>query len=275
MSRRFAPLSALLLVAALAAACATRTLPGIEGPPASAAMRSELLSALAEREASAWSLRGTATVTVSARGQRRRFREAFAIEAGGRLRLEQYEWTGLATMILASDGEAVAAHLPFARQFLRGRATPENLARLTGLPVAPGVLTRLLLGLPPLRVDPVRATVLSASGAPGGPAVAVISERDGTAQALRFTPGTFFLEEGELSEGGQPLVRFRFGPAERLDGLLVARSLTLWHLPEGVEIAVAFDALELNARLDAGLFSLAVPADAGVRIEDLDRPDRP
>jgi outer membrane lipoprotein-sorting protein len=42
-----------------------------------------------------------------------------------------------------------------------------------------------------------------------------------------------------------------------------------------VEVTVAFDALELNARLDADLFSLAVPADAGVRIEDLDRPDRP
>jgi hypothetical protein len=105
--------------------------------------------------------------------------------------------------------------------------------------------------------------------------VAVISERDGTAQALRFTPDTFFLQEGELSEGGQPLLRFRFGPAELLDGVPVARGLTLWHLPGGVEVTVAFDALELNARLDADLFSLAVPADAGVRIEDLDRPDRP
>jgi outer membrane lipoprotein-sorting protein len=272
MSRRLSPLPPLLIVAALTAGCATRALPGIEGPPASAALRTALRSALADREAAARSLRGTATITVSARGQQRRFREAFALEAGGRLRLEQYEWTGLATMILASDGEAVAAHLPFARQFLRGRATPENLARLVGLPVAPGVLTRLLLGLPPLRVDPVGATVL---GAPGGPAVAVISERDGTAQALRFTPDTFFLQEGELSEGGQPLLRFRFGPAELLDGVPVARGLTLWHLPGGVEVTVAFDALELNARLDADLFSLAVPADAGVRIEDLDRPDRP
>ena len=33
-------------------------------------------------------------------------------------------------MILASDGEAVAVHLPLARQFLHGRASPENLGRL-------------------------------------------------------------------------------------------------------------------------------------------------
>ncbi|MGH7407096.1 MAG: hypothetical protein ACREKF_03710 [Candidatus Methylomirabilales bacterium] len=263
---------ALLLLAALVAGCAVPTLPGIEGPPAGAPLRAALLDALAERETAVRTLRGTATVTVSALGQRRRFREAFALEAGGRLRLEQYEWTGLPAMILASDGEAVAVHLPFARQFLRGRATPENLGRLAGLPVAPTTLTRLLLGLPPLRVDPRRVAVLET---PGAPVLTLISEGDGAAQALRFALDTFLLQEGELHEGGRPLLRFRFGPAEALNGVPVARALTLWHLPDGVEVGVAFQALELNAPLPPGLFSLAPPQDAGVSIVDVDRSDRP
>lgn len=275
MSRRLGPSPALLLLSVLAAGCAVPTLPGIEGPPAPPALRTALLAGLAEREAAVRTLRGTATVTVSAHGQRRRFREAFALEAGGRLRLEQYEWTGLPTMILASDGEVVAVHLPLARQFLRGRATPENLGRLAGLPVAPTALTRLLLGLPPLRVDPGRVAVLGASGAPGGPALTLISEEDGAAQALRFAPDTFLLQEGELYEGGRPILRFRFGPAEPLDGVPVPRALTLWNLPDGAEVAVAFQALELNAPLATGLFSLPPPADAGVSIVDVDRSDRP
>lgn len=272
MSRRPGRSSALLLLSALAAGCALPTLPGIEGPPAPFALRTALLDGLAEREAAVRTLRGTATVTVSAYGQRRRFREAFALEVGGRLRLEQYEWTGIPTMILASDGEAVAVHLPLARQFLHGRASPENLGRLAGLPIAPVTLARLLLGLPPLRVDRWRVAVL---GAPGAPALTLISEADGAAQALRFTPDTFLLQEGELHEGGRPLLRFRFGPAEPLDGVPVPRSLTLWHLPDGVEVAVAFQALELNAPLAPGLFSLAPPQDAGVSIVDVDRADRP
>jgi len=272
MSRRLTPSIGLFLLVSLAAGCAVPTLPGIEGPPAPPAVRTALLRALAEREAAVRSLRGTATVTVSALGQRRRFREAFALEAGGRLRLEQYEWTGLPTMVLATDGELVAVHLPFARQFLRGRATPENLGRLAGLPVAPTTLTRLLLGLPPLPLDPGRVAVLET---PGAATVTLISQGDGAAQALRFTPETLLLQEGELHEGGRPLLRFRFGPAEPLNGVPVARTLTLWHLPDGAEVAVVFQTLELNTPLPAGLFSLAPPNDAGVSIVDVDRSDRP
>jgi len=272
MSRRGAPSPALLLFATLAAGCAAARLPGLEGPPAGAALRTALLDGLAEREAAVQALRGTATVTVTARGERRRFREAFALQAGGRLRLEQYEWTGLPAMILASDGEAVAVHLPFARQFLQGRATAENLGRLAGLPVAPTALTRLLLGLPPLRVDPRQVAVLEA---PGPPALVLSSEGDGAAQALRYAPDTFLLLEGELYEGGRPLLRFRFGPAEPLAGVPVARTLTLWSLPDGAEVAIAFHALELNPPLAPGLFSPVPPADAGLSIVDVDRGDRP
>ncbi|MBI2080650.1 MAG: hypothetical protein HY575_09600 [candidate division NC10 bacterium] len=272
MSRRGLLPARLLLLAGLAAGCAAPTLPGVEGPPAPPALRAALLEAVVEREAAIRTLRGTATVTVSAYGQRRRYREAFVLEAGGRLRLEQYEWTGLPAMILVTDGEEVAVHLPFARQFLRGRATPENLDRLAGLPVAPVTLTRLLLGLPPLRVDGWRAAVLAPPGAGG---LALISGGDGAAQALRFAPETFLLEEGELYDGGEPLLRFRFGPAELLGGIPVSRSFTLWHVPGGAEVQVAFQALELNAPLPPDVFSLAVPADAGLRIVDVDREPRP
>lgn len=273
MSRRRGGLPpAVALAALLASGCAVPTLPGVEGPPAPAPLREALLQSLAEREVALRALRGTATVTVSVPGHRRRLREAFALEAGGRLRLEQYEWTGLPTMILATDGETVAVHLPFARQFLRGRATGENLGRLAGLPVAPATLTRLLLGLPPLPVDPGRVAVL---GTPGTAALALISEGEGAAQALRFAPDTHLLQEGELHEGGQPLLRFRFGPAEALEGVPVARDLTLWHLPDGVEVAVAFQVLELNPSFPPDFFSLTPPADAGVSIVDVDRTERP
>lgn len=272
MSPRAVLSARLLFLAGLAAGCAAPMLPGVEGPPAPPALRAALLGAVLEREAVVRTLRGTATVSVSAYGQRRRYREAFVLEAGGRLRVEQYEWTGLPVMILATDGEEVAVHLPFARQFLRGRATPENLGRLAGLPVAPVTLARLLLGLPPLTVDSWGVSVLAPPGAGG---LALVSGGDGAAQTLRFAPETFLLEEGELYEGGQPLIRFRFGPSELLGGIPMPRSLTLWHLSGGAEVQVAFQALELNAPLPPDVFSLAVPADAGVRIVDVDREPRP
>jgi len=82
-------------------------------------------------------------------GRHTTLRLAAAVAPPGRLRLEALGPAGGTRLVLATDGaKAVALAVP-ERRFDVADATPQTLARWTGLPLGPAALVALLTGQPP------------------------------------------------------------------------------------------------------------------------------
>lgn len=92
---------------------------------------------------------------------RERFRLAVAVRLPSQARFELFGPIGGARLIIVLDGDRALLLLPADRQFDVATATPEVMARLTGIPAPPAAILDLLRGR-----SPCGTAGAGASGAP-------------------------------------------------------------------------------------------------------------
>jgi len=248
--------SALALVLLGAAACAPRA-----PPPDLSLDPAELLAQVRASRERVRSVRGEASVTVDAPGAPSgTVRQFVAAERPDRLHIEILDFFGNVAAVVAAGGGRLALHDAHANVLYRGRATPENLARIVPLPLPVEDLVAILCGGPPLAGEPLRAGV-------GRGAIDLELAGPGGASSLRVVEAAA-VERASLRPAGRSPYEvsfrlFRSRAGTRLPGEVELRSDS----PK-VKLALRWKDLEPNAVLDDGLFRMAPPP--GARVVDLD-----
>ena len=255
-----------LLAGLLVAACAVVPEPPRPAPSGLADRPEALLDRLAADEAAVTTLRGLASVRYDGPAGSGSGTQAIVVALPDRLRLEALSPMGTVVLLLAIRGDLLTAHAPAQHEYAVGRATRETLGRLVRLPVPPGPLLRLLVGLPPLPIQP------------GDPRVRVTAEATGTRvesvdgpfwQRMWTGPDGAWVERGELGEAAGLLLRFQFGERRRLDGVMVPFGVQLEEVTAGTRLVIRYETVRLNEPVEAWLFELPRPADGRTRILDL------
>lgn len=220
-----------------------------------------ILRSLQEREATVTSLQAVLDLTVR-HGAAQAFRQvAVAVERPDLIRLESIEWGGFTSLVILSDGHRLVAHVLLQNIFGEGSATPENVAAVTGLHVAPAHLVRLLLGLPPLPIQNEK-TVLY--GPDGDHAYLLREQESSFTQRLWLSDDDLSLLRGELYDRKSLRLRFRYSPVNH--GL---RSLLLEEPLKQMVVEVSYRSYNLNLDLPRELFRIPQP-DQGAQVVSLD-----
>lgn len=256
-------LAGLLLPAGLLVAAACAVVPAPQERP----LRPEAsLHHLAADETGKTTLRGLASVRYDGAAGNVSASQAIVVALPDRARVEALSPLGTAVLILAIRGEELTFHSPARREYGVGRATRETLGRLVQIPIPPGPLLRLLVGLPPLPIrlgDPrVRLTVEAAS-------IRVESVDGPFWQRLWTGPDGTSVDRGELGEASGVLLRFQFGEHRRLNGAAFPFLVTLEAVTAGTSLALRYETVRLNDPVDADLFEVPRPANGRTRILDL------
>jgi hypothetical protein len=251
------PLAARLAAVAAAAALAACT-PRV--PPPDLALEPEALLAQVEATAAAiQSVRGE--VRVRTKGQEHVSVPAF-VAAGkpSSLHLEALDFFGNPVAVLVVHEGRLSIYDARDRTFYRGRATPENVARLVPLPIAPEELVAALCGAPLLAGEPVRAD-------PGRGHV-TLELRDGRrTTTLRVVEGAA-VERAEVRVRGAGGYRVVYGRPYAATGADEPGDLTLTSAEPPVQVELGWVDHEANAALAPELFRMEPPAAA--RVVDLD-----
>jgi len=250
----------------LLAACAVVPGPPTAGLPRQWAGPEAFLDRLAADEAAVSTVRALASVRYEGLAGRGSATQVIVVALPDRARLETLSPIGTAVLLLAIRGDELTVYAPARHEYGVGRATRETLGRLAQLPVPPGALLRLLVGLPPLRIRPgdprvqlaVEATAIRVESVDGPFWQRVWSDPDGVAP-----------ERGELGEPSGLLLKFEFGDRRGLKGVAFPFALHLEEVTAGTHLAIQYETVRLNEPVEAGLFELPRPADGGTRIIDL------
>lgn len=221
----------------------------------------EILRTLQAREAKITGLKALLDLTVWYGGKRQYLQQVAVVERPDLIRLETIGWGGLTTLVVASNGRRLAAHAPLENTFLEGRATPENIAAVAGVRVAPSHLVRLLLGLAPLPIEIDKSTIYRREDEHAY----LLRERQSSfTQRLWLSADDLTLLRGELYDWKSLRLRFRYSPEGY--GLF---SLLLEEPLGRVVVEVSYRSYDLNPELPNDLFQLPHPA-GKARVVDLD-----
>jgi hypothetical protein len=244
-----------LLAAGVLPAC------GLRGPrplpPAEAA--ATLLERLASRRAAVTALRARARLRAGLQGMWTR--QALVVHRPDRIRVDVLTPMGLALALGTTDA-LLWAYEPAERVRYEGSATPANLVRVLGAPLALADVVDILLGLPPARA------------AVGPPVVAPTAEghrltlplRDGE-QRVWFAPGTLDVVRAEEARRDGVVMRVAFGGHE--DGF--PRVVDVESPRSGGSVRLHYEAVELNPDVAAALFA-PPPAERVLPLEAIGRP---
>lgn len=221
----------------------------------------EILQSLQEREATVTTLQAVLDLTVRRNGSQEYRQEVVAIERPDLIRLESIGWGGFTSLVVLSDGHRLVAHALLQNIFVEGSATPDNVAAVTGLRVAPAHLVRLLLGLPPLSVQTEKTELY---GPDDDHAYLLREQESSFTQRLWLSDNDLSLLRGELYDRTSLRLRFRYTPAGH--GL---RSLLLEEPVKQMTVEVSYRSYNLNPELPRELFEIPQPAQ-GTQVVDLD-----
>ncbi|MDE2484085.1 MAG: DUF4292 domain-containing protein [candidate division NC10 bacterium] len=234
---------------------------GKDLPRPSQAVAQKILRTVQERETTVTGLQAVLDLTVRQEGTHAYRQEAVAIERPDLIRLESIGWGGLTSSVIVSDGRRLMAHALLQNLFVEGRATPDNVAAITGFRVAPAHLIRLLLGLPPLAVQ-IEKTELY--GPDDDRAYLLRQQESPLTQRLWLSDDDLSLLRGELYDRQSLRLRFRYAPAA--NGL---RALFLEEPVKQVAVEVSYRSYHLNPELSRELFRIPQPAQ-GAQVVNLD-----
>lgn len=229
-------------------------------PPASPAV---LLERLAERRTSVTSLRARAHLKAGVSGLW--VREAVLVRRPDAIRVDVLQPFGLA-LALGVQGARLWAYEPAARTRWEGAATPANLTRFLGAPIAVGDAVDILLGCPPARKPVGEPTVVTTAAREYRLRVPLA---DG-AQTVWFAGDTLAVVRAEEERAGEPKLAVAF--AEWEDGF--PRAIDVGAPASGAGARIRFDAVEPNAALDAGIFA-PPPAPRVVSLDAVPPPRAP
>jgi len=261
------PRSTVWLVAASAllavAACHPR-----QPPPDLSLDPAALLAEVKAAQDRVVSVQGRARVGVESPGGGGSTEQYLVAERPGRLRVEVQDFFGNVVAVLAVLDGRLALYDARERTFLRGLATPANLARLVPLPMRPEALVTLLCGSAPL-LDGV-----AEAAEPGDGLVRLTLRRGDLVQRLEVGPGAALLASrvrrlgpaGEVPAG----LDAEFSAHRSRAGLRLPTDLSAQAAEAGVALTLHWRDLEVNQPMDPSIFSLSPPA--GARVVDLDSP---
>ncbi|MBZ0168521.1 hypothetical protein MELA_01570 [Candidatus Methylomirabilis lanthanidiphila] len=264
MTGRLAVCVSALITAVALSGCAVYTVDLVpeerNQPRPSRPVAQEILRSLQEREAAITGLQAVLDFTVRRAGTQEHGQEAVVVRRPDLIRLESIGWGGLTSFVIVSDGRRLIAHALLQNLFVEGRPTPENVAKVTGLRVAPAHLVRLLLGLPPIAIQ-VDTTELY--GPDDGRAYLLRGQDAPFTQRLWVSDDDLSLLRGELYDRTSLRLRFRYVPA--VHGL---PTLLLEEPVKQVAVELSYRSYTLNPELSDELFR--IPPAQGAQVVNLD-----
>jgi hypothetical protein len=204
---------------------------------------SELLEALAARRAAVTSLRGRARVRAGLSGLW--VREALLVRRPDAVRIDVLSPFGLA-LAAGVQGRLLWAYPPAEGTRYEGLATPENLTRFLGAPIAVGDIVDVLLGGPPARAPVAPPTVASTREGEYRLTVPIA----GGTQTIWFAGDTLLVARAEETEDDRVALQVAF--EDYRDGF--PRELQV-AAAGGAAARLTYDAVELNAPVDPAVFA--------------------
>jgi outer membrane lipoprotein-sorting protein len=225
-----------------------------------------LLAGLDTRRQTLTSLRGLARVTYADSRDKGTAKQAVAVSAPDRFRLELFSPIGIASLSVC-DGHTLAAYFPADKTLYRGAATPLNVARFTRVMLSPREVASVLLGLPPL---PQQRDALSVDfDEEKGWYRCYLSLPEGNAQVWWFEPKTLLLRRWEVTaNNGAILAHMNLADYRNVNGQAFPFEIVLADKQNQQEASIHYEQVELNPSLPDTLFTLA-PIN-GVREFDVD-----
>ena len=216
--------------------------------PLPAASADGLLRGLAERRTELRSLRARARVREGINSLWTR--EIVLVRRPDDVRVDVLSPFGLAIAI-GTDGDRLWAFPPADGVRYEGPASPENLSRILGAPIALGDLVDVLTGLPPQRTP---AGPLQLDATPEREYRLLLPLADGV-QRLWFAGDPLQLVRAEESRTGTPVLRVAFGDHDA--GL--PHTIEVTAPASGATLTLRYEQVEQNPALDPALFA---PPDA-------------
>lgn len=235
-------------------------------PPTPGSQPEVFLARLAAEEAAVRSVRGLASIRYASPAGSGTVSQAIVVALPDRARLETLSPVGTTALVLTIQGEDLRVHSPLRHEYGAGRATRETLGRLCKVSVPPGVLLRLLAGLPPL---PLRPGDPRSQVTMEGSAIRVDSVDGPYRQRLWAGADGFEVDRGELGDLSGPILRFQFGHRQPTEGLAFPFEIHIDEASVGARLILRYQTVQLNLPVEAGLFELPPPQDGQTRFLDL------
>jgi hypothetical protein len=208
------------------------------------ATASTLLETLAARRAAVTSLRARARVRAGLSGLW--VREALLVRRPDAIRIDVLSPFGLALAVGVQRGLVWAYPRGEGTRY-EGPATPANLGRFLGAPVAVADIVDVLLGVPPAR-EPAERPTLGAT--PDGEYRLTLPLADG-AQTIWFAGDTLLVRRAEEVRTGGLVLRVSFDDYQ--DGFPHLLDLAA---ANGASARLTYEQVEPNAPLDPAVFAL-------------------
>ena len=255
----------LIMTCGLLPACATLPEPRLHAPVASE-QGAALLEEWLLRGGRSQTLQGVAKVRVQTPERTLNGTQVLLAESPSRLRAETLSPFGTSLLVMTVNDSELAVLAVGDNRFYRGRATPDNLARFTRLPLRATDLVGILLYRPPL----VAYRTLETFRLDDGGWLLTLVDGD-RRQELQFDrerrlTGVRYLYGTELQ------LRLGYGDFET-DPQRPPRRIELELPLERIQAELAFRELETGRQTAPGLFALSPPA--GALVTDLDDASSP
>jgi hypothetical protein len=237
--------------------------------PAEVPSAQQLLANFAARRQALAGLRGLARVVYADPRDKGTAKQAVAVSAPDRFRLELFSPIGIASLS-ACDSHVLAAYFPKEKTIYRGAATPDNIARFTRVMLSPREVVGVLLGLPVLpqyqQAGPVTFD------ADRGWYRLGLTVREGGAQVWWFDARTLLLTRWEvLGDNDAVVARMNLADYRAVNGQEFPFEVVLADIRSQQEVSLYYEKVELNPDLPDTLFTLAPLK--GVQEFDMDAPN--
>jgi len=233
------------------------------GPPAAGWTADKLAGILAQREQQFKSLRSLASVHYRGPEGTQGFQEAVLVQRPDKARLETLTLLG-AILIVTVNADQIAGFHPREGLYLRGKSSKENLFRYTRIPLELHEMTRLLIGLPPVKNSADWQIT-------GG---SLYRELNGQGKEIvvfdltREVPIRWY----RLGSDGSPELSAAFDDFSSTPAGLFPAKITLEAQPQKRSLEIVYQEPEVNVEIAPSLFVQEKPASAQeVPIEALGR----
>lgn len=247
----------ILIVAMLFAGCPRRPVElGKDGAPKSA---EDLLARVDFAEAQITSLNGEAKLVVDAPQGKGAVDLFLAVAPPASLHLEQLDFFGRPQAVMITDGHAFG--LLQDGRFLRGPATPQNLARLLPIVIPPEELAAVLLG----RAPRIAHDALEMRFDDRAQRFVLTLRRGAMTQTLEVQPPSYRVVHSEAH--GFDAYELRFGDLTEQNGVTLPKSVTLDAPASKTTLELTLKAVTLNEAPDESMFVPEAPPD--VPVEEL------
>lgn len=257
--------STCVLLVCVLSACSVRPRPAPSPPPPVASAQA-LLGQLHAQRAALERVRGLARVSYAGPHGKGTARQAIAVAAPDRFRLELFSPLGM-TALTSCNGQTLAAYFPHDKVLYRGPADPFTIARFTQVLLSAREVVNLLRGVPALPA-PEAAWSVSFDYRHGWHRLELaVSEVE--THRVWFEPTTSVLRRWERhTPQGRLVSRVDFNRYQKIQRQKFPFEISLSDLSGQQQVTVVYEQVELAPVLPDGLFSLgSIPGVQEVRID--------